>query len=258
MRLAVLAAAALAMVAPFGAKASTTITFNGACVNATSTTQARCTSLAGGGPVTLTATNDPTLQVRISAWQMKQSDSLIRSASLGAFGNGFGVTGADDSNGDNNLHAFDNVGGFTDFIMLQFNRSVSLTGINRIVYDVPPTGGADSDASFANAHGIINPTPWNQALDLTGGNALPALWTEVAGNGTSGATSISNSGFSAVWLVGASMLATDRNDGFKLRQIMVVPQTPAVPEPATWAMLIMGFGAIGYSLRRRQAAAVLA
>lgn len=31
---------------------------------------------------------------------------------------------------------------------------------------------------------------------------------------------------------------------------------PAVPEPATWAMLIVGFGAIGGALRRRNGAAV--
>jgi hypothetical protein len=27
----------------------------------------------------------------------------------------------------------------------------------------------------------------------------------------------------------------------------------AVPEPATWALMILGFGAIGYALRRRPA-----
>jgi hypothetical protein len=27
---------------------------------------------------------------------------------------------------------------------------------------------------------------------------------------------------------------------------------PAVPEPATWAMFLMGFGAVGYSLRSRR------
>lgn len=31
---------------------------------------------------------------------------------------------------------------------------------------------------------------------------------------------------------------------------------PAVPEPATWAMMLIGFGAAGYSLRRRRAAMI--
>lgn len=30
----------------------------------------------------------------------------------------------------------------------------------------------------------------------------------------------------------------------------------AVPEPATWAMMLMGFGAVGYSMRRRNAARI--
>jgi hypothetical protein len=29
--------------------------------------------------------------------------------------------------------------------------------------------------------------------------------------------------------------------------------TPAVPEPATWGMLLIGFGGVGFALRRRKA-----
>ena len=31
------------------------------------------------------------------------------------------------------------------------------------------------------------------------------------------------------------------------------PVTAAVPEPATWAMMLLGFGAVGYAMRRRRA-----
>jgi hypothetical protein len=34
------------------------------------------------------------------------------------------------------------------------------------------------------------------------------------------------------------------------------PATPAVPEPSTWAMMLLGFGAIGFAARRRRAQAV--
>ncbi|MDR6788218.1 hypothetical protein J2Y58_001576 [Sphingomonas sp. BE138] len=36
----------------------------------------------------------------------------------------------------------------------------------------------------------------------------------------------------------------------------VTPPTGAVPEPATWAMMILGFGVVGAALRRRKTAAV--
>lgn len=32
---------------------------------------------------------------------------------------------------------------------------------------------------------------------------------------------------------------------------LVPPPAPAVPEPATWAMMLFGFGALGYTLRRK-------
>ncbi|MBN8808643.1 MAG: PEPxxWA-CTERM sorting domain-containing protein [Sphingomonas sp.] len=35
-----------------------------------------------------------------------------------------------------------------------------------------------------------------------------------------------------------------------------VSLTAAVPEPASWALMIVGFGAMGYSLRRRRETAL--
>jgi hypothetical protein len=40
--------------------------------------------------------------------------------------------------------------------------------------------------------------------------------------------------------------------GFSLSARNPNPTGAAVPEPATWAMMIVGFGAIGASMRRRQ------
>ncbi len=36
--------------------------------------------------------------------------------------------------------------------------------------------------------------------------------------------------------------------------VVTLTPTPAVPEPATWAMMILGFGVVGYALRRRTVA----
>ncbi|MCA1654333.1 MAG: PEPxxWA-CTERM sorting domain-containing protein [Sphingomicrobium sp.] len=43
-----------------------------------------------------------------------------------------------------------------------------------------------------------------------------------------------------------------------VRQVRITAGPGGVPEPATWAMMLIGFGAAGYSLRRRKAVALQA
>jgi PEP-CTERM motif len=45
-----------------------------------------------------------------------------------------------------------------------------------------------------------------------------------------------------------------RAEAFGLDSIRVTLNevTPGVPEPATWAMMLIGFGAVGYSMRRQR------
>lgn len=196
------------------------------------------------------AANDSTLQLKVTGWQSNQSTNAIRSAYLGAYGGGLGVTGGDDQSGANNLHQIDNVGGFTDFLLLQFNRAVSLSGVNLNLYQLSGVSGVDSDLAYFNAS-ILKPAQWNAAIDLSSYLTVPSLATEVAGDGASGSRSFGANAPSNYWLIGASFLPTgDRDDGFKLRQISVTEQAAAVPEPATWAAMMLGFGAIGAALRR--------
>jgi hypothetical protein len=54
-------------------------------------------------------------------------------------------------------------------------------------------------------------------------------------------------GDTGMFKFGITVTTSDENDPFFLRQ------TGIVPEPATWAMLITGFGLVGFALRRRKA-----
>lgn len=37
-----------------------------------------------------------------------------------------------------------------------------------------------------------------------------------------------------------------------LKQVRIIPGANVVPEPSTWAMMLLGFGAVGYTMRRRR------
>jgi hypothetical protein len=256
---------AIAHAAPTPTPTPSAATFNGVCAATATSTQAKCTSVAGAtGAVTIASTTDASLKVMISAWQSNNSTNAITAANLGAYSGGFGVTGAGDSNGDNNLHQIDNSGGYTDFVMLQFSRAVQLTSATLNTYGISYNGGTsyDSDLSILNLGALMTPpSAWNSSVNLASapfGTNNTSLWTQTP-DGTGSRTAMLNtSAFSQVWLISAAQLPTNnRNDGFKLAQL-VVNATPAVPEPATWAMLMIGFGAIGATLRRRSTATAAA
>jgi hypothetical protein len=53
---------------------------------------------------------------------------------------------------------------------------------------------------------------------------------------------------------GASFITLDNVQGFSNAALYTTGTPLAVPEPATWAMMLMGFGVAGYSMRRRRTA----
>lgn len=51
----------------------------------------------------------------------------------------------------------------------------------------------------------------------------------------------------------AGLSFTVANGGVEtVKQVRISPAVGVVPEPATWAMMLLGFGAVGYSMRRRR------
>ena len=161
---------------------------------------------------------------------------------------GNGVGGAAES-GSGNQHTVDNNGdGRVDFILLKFSTAVDLTSAYFNVYDVNPDGGADGDAAayykggaFAPVNGGSATSYFNQFTSL----ALPGS--------SSGSRNIGGVTFSDTWLIGAD--PSSSNDGFKLYSISY---DAAVPEPATWLTMILGFGGIGAMMRRRRQLAPIA
>ena len=53
--------------------------------------------------------------------------------------------------------------------------------------------------------------------------------------------------------VGSYPNNSEATGDYQLNVSLQSPAVPAVPEPSTWAMMLLGFGATGYALRRRPA-----
>ena len=65
---------------------------------------------------------------------------------------------------------------------------------------------------------------------------------------------------SVFWLfdfgtTGANFITLDNTRGFSNAALYTTSGTPPVPESTTWAMMLLGFAAAGYSMRRRRRAA---
>ena len=232
-----LAAALAATMFTTSAGASVTITTTGN--SATDGTDGNIRTFTNGG-----------ITVQASGWSY--DGNTLERAFLGAYSSGLGVTNNSEGNGQTNSnHTADNVGQ-SDFILLIFNQAVNIASATLIPFDVSPDPN-DNDAwvSYATLAGAFT----NPATPLTTGSSV---WTtlnnndwNVSGNMTSPyGTSLNSAGlFGNVWIIGSSRPNLDSNDdGFKLKSIVVTPG--AVPEPSTWAMMLLGFGAVGAALRR--------
>jgi hypothetical protein len=170
-------------------------------------------------------------------------------------GYGMGVLSGSDTT-SNGTHQIDNAGGGVDYVALVFNQAVTLSQLAVQAYGGGGVG-TGVDAQFRTYSGSVG--------DLFSGSNL---WEGYFGNTTSSATySRGNTGSyvvdqtgataaSNIWLVAANV--TQTNDAFKLLGVSVSkPSVGSVPEPASWALMIVGFGAVGSSMRRRRNTALL-
>ena len=198
---------------------------------------------AGNTRVFSAGTGADAVTVTASGWTMDAT--LAKAAYLGAYSNGLGVTNGAEGSGGNGTHTIDNAGS-VDFVLLRFNKAVSLLSASLSAY-------GDTDVTFASfssfPSGTVVPLSQLQAN-------LTSTFTSIGGTSSRTATN-STSIFSSAWAVSSAVRLTSSSlaldtaaDSFKLRAISV-QAAPAVPEPSTWAMMLVGFGAIGVAMRRR-------
>ncbi|KQU61756.1 hypothetical protein ASG67_00775 [Sphingomonas sp. Leaf339] len=208
-----------------------------------------------------------TLNVKATAWSRANGGNAVQTAYLGQYidtvggtANGLGVINRNEGDGSTgNSHTIDNSVGL-DFIVLQFSKAVTLTGGVLNAYALNGATARDNDA-FVGADTLTG--NWDQALSLTSWSAITAgltASTTTSGNGTAAQRFNLSNVTGNMWIIGASVNNADTLDAFKLAQITATTAVSAVPEPATWAMMLVGFGMVAGAARyrRRKTTAVFA
>ncbi len=252
---------ASAFVSASAAQASTVITFP---MNSSGTGNS-------AGRVYTVTVGSTTVKVRVTAWSTTTTlaTGTVEKGAVQVYANGLGASSVGESTGSPH-HTIDNLVK-KDFLILQFDQLVELEAAKFTTYNMGSTR-YDGDATVAfgttNSSWLTDPlanTSTYAQLAALFGNSFAASNV----NSTSGQTAntrLLNSGNQTgnIWLIGAAFSNPAENcgagqnqlclDGFKLSNIKV--QT-AVPEPATWMMMILGFGLIGAALRRRNNPALL-
>lgn len=218
------------------------------------TSQSFSTVGSGSSAVRFTTATIGGVKVRISAWSLSgtSGSGTIGKSAIQQYSTGLGaVTSPNDSTGDN-THTVDNKH-TRDFLLFQFDQSVRLIDAKLTAYKLP--GASTSDTDFTVGRGTTA-SPWSTQLNLTGTSSagLSALMTGglLNYNGPSGTSTQTLSALGAygnLWIVGTSFANTGTYDAFKFSQLRVAT-APPVPEASTWMMMIVGFGAVGATVRR--------
>lgn len=252
--LAAVTAFALTIAAPIApVAASTTITFP----------MTSGGSGSSAGRVFTVTVGSTTVKVRVTGWSTTgtSSSSTVAKGGVQVYSNGLGVTNTGENSSSPN-HTVDN-SGRKDFLIFQFDQPVEMESAKFTAYNM---GGVATDADATIAFGS---SATSYMTDLLASTSTFGTLSTVFGNSfaASNVTSTStlpralnpsnNSG--NIWLIGAAFkdvkdCGSSKTypkacaDGFKLSQVAV----SAVPEPSTWMMMLLGFGFVGYSMRRRK------
>jgi hypothetical protein len=217
-----------------------------------------------------TGKNKITVNLRVSAWTW--NGTTVTNAFMGNntdSNGGLYDINRTEGNGDNNTHTIDNQKG-VDFLLFQFDRNVQLTGVTANAFSVG--GSVDNDLTVGRSVSMTG--AWNTApaglnnksvsdmSDLF--QAMKDIDSHKTGNTLDAARVLNPAGSSIVtgkvWMIAASLSNKDgKIDGFKLDTLKIDTNSTMgilgpVPEPATWAMMIGGFGVVGAAARRRRAA----
>src|SRR5207237_9847714 len=124
----------------------------------------------------------------------------------------------------------------------------------------PPYTGIDYSKVLGAIDGLNGSATLNfGSLNLTG---LVILGAHFGNNPDSVIDGKQATNVTAFWLIdlgntSTNILTFTDGQGSSNAQIFAVDPTPGVPEPSTWAMMLLGFGAAGVAVRRSRKKALV-
>lgn len=228
-----------------GILAATAVTLGALAMPANAATVILSGSNSSGSDGNSRTVSDGTNSVRVTGWSV--NNGHVENGALGRWSAGVGVQ----NSSTDNSHTVDNVG-WVDFILLQFDTNVIL---DMVTFNTGFDNMWDTDATIgvADLAGAWNITPsWdNQSVSVLS----PFTFFHSGSVGYSGSNTrgVNPNGLAGnAWIIAATSSNPDSlPDGFKIASVTFNP-VGAVPEPSTWALLILGFGLIGGAMRRRK------
>lgn len=241
-------------------------------VNISTTGFTPTTGTAGNSVAFSGTSNGVTVNVLASGWTATQTDTggyTFAPSYMSRGILGLGVTSPDDSitNDGSRFHLIDNKDGF-DFVLFQFDQNVTIT--SAILNQSSLLNGKIDNESSAGI-GLSN-LSWDTRLDLSDASLFDSLSIEFfdvdrffpQNDPTVRPDVPFNLGgqFGNIWMIGANLNNDDTvtfgngtspsYDAFNIQRL-TVNTAGAVPEPASWALMIVGFALVGGGLRRRKA-----
>jgi hypothetical protein len=191
--------------------------------------------------------------VHASAWSI-QNNNTLEDETLGIWTPGLGIySGSPNRWGQySDEHVLDN-NGVDEFVLLAFDQVVNLSDV---LLNTGYDSLRDTDLTVGFAT-IAFPLPGLDEKSSSYLSSVAGLGLDlysVTGGSSSGWRDINptNSNAGNLWLIGGKFGSS--NDGFKLNALKFTTPTPppAVPEPATWLMMILGFGLVGGVMRSKR------